>query len=350
MTGPIRVLVADPSSVLRRALVSLLGEDPRIWIVGEASEGFDAVEQARRLRPDVIVLDADLPGLDGLSATQAIMIEAPARVLILSSEQRPGQEDLPSRAREAGALEIIVASEGGAAELIAFVRKVVESVRLMAEVPVVGRRRGTPAALREVPAHEAVVDVFGFVASTGGPPALARVLGELPADLPIPLLVAQHIAPGFVGGLARWLASVSKLQILTAIDGDKPRPGHVYLAPDRCDLLLERSGHLRTPLSTGLHCPSGDLLLRSLASSYGRRAGGMVMTGMGDDGADGLLALRTAGGATFAQDEGSSLVFAMPQAAWARGATRSLLAPEAVAPILLALCGSLARRGGEASR
>jgi len=162
VTGPIRVLVADPSSVLRQALLTLLGEDPRLSIVGEASDGFEAVEQARRLRPDVIVLDADLPGLDGLSATQVIMIEAPARVLILSSEQRPGQQDLPSRAREAGALEVIVARKGGAAEIVLFVRKVLESVRLMAEVPVVSRRGVAETHLREPHAHSAPVEVFGF--------------------------------------------------------------------------------------------------------------------------------------------------------------------------------------------
>ena len=184
------------------------------------------------------------------------------------------------------------------------------------------------------------MDVFAFVASTGGPPALARVLGDLPGDLPIPLLVAQHLAPGFVAGLVRWLGSVSKLGVLVASDGERPRPGNVYLPPDRCDLELERSGLLRTPASSRLHCPSGNLLLSSLAGSYGNRAGGMVMTGMGDDGADGLLALRNAGGATFAQDEESSLVFAMPQAAQSRGAARTVLSPESVAPALLALCGS----------
>jgi two-component system chemotaxis response regulator CheB len=161
----------------------------------------------------------------------------------------------------------------------------------------------------------------------------------------VPLLVAQHIAHGFTVGLVRWFSSVGNLRVSAARDGDLPRPGCVYLAPDGCDLEVDSEGHLRTPPPTGLHCPSGNRLLHSLARTYGSRAAGFVLTGMGDDGAQGLLAMRQAGGATYAQDEQTSVVFGMPQAANACGASRSLLPLESIAPAILELSRNKPRVG-----
>jgi two-component system chemotaxis response regulator CheB len=148
----------------------------------------------------------------------------------------------------------------------------------------------------------------------------------------------QHIAQGFLPGLVRWFAGICPLRIQVAKTGEVPHGGGVYLAPDGCDLELDGQGRLRTPHGASLHTPSGNRLLHSLAKVLGARAAGFVLTGMGDDGAQGLLALRNAGGATFAQDEQSSVVFGMPQAAEACGATRSLLAVEQIAPAILELC------------
>src|SRR5205807_1830559 len=240
---PIRVLVADDSTTLRTALVALLSEDPSLAIVGQAADGVEAVEKARALRPDVITMDVNMPRLDGLGATAAIMAEAPS-----------------------------------------------------------------------------------------------HVLGALPRDLPVPLLLAQHIATGFSAGLVRWFTSVCSLRVVIARDGDLPVPGTVYLPPDGCDVELGREGRIHAPRSSGLHCPSGNKLLASLARVYGSRAAGFVLTGMGDDGAQGLLELKKAGGATYAQDEQTSVVFGMPQAAHACGAARALLPLESIAPAILELC------------
>jgi two-component system chemotaxis response regulator CheB len=335
---PIRVLVADDSTTLRTALCALLAEDPHLTIVGQAADGVEAVEKARALRPDVITMDVNMPRMDGLGATAAIMAEAPARVLVISSVRQHRQLELSFKAMAAGALEVIAKPEGNADEMRGWARRVAESVRLMAEVPVVRRHRKSPTPSRPVLAHGAQVDIAGMVASTGGPPALAQVLGSLPPQLPIPLLIAQHIAVGFTGGLVRWFESVCKLRVAIAQDGELPLPGRVYLAPDGCDLEVDREGHLRTPRSLGLHCPSGNKLLASLARAHGTRAAGFVLTGMGDDGAQGLLELKRAGGATYAQDEQSSVVFGMPQAAHACGAARALLPLESVGPAILELC------------
>jgi two-component system, chemotaxis family, protein-glutamate methylesterase/glutaminase len=333
---PIRVLVADDSTTLRTALVALLSEDPSLAIVGQAADGVEAVEKARALRPDVITMDVNMPRLDGLGATAAIMAEAPSRVLVISSVRQHRQLELSFKAMAAGALELIAKPEGE--EMRSWARRVAESVRLMAEVPVVRRHRARPTPARPHLTHGAQVDVVGLAASTGGPPALAQVLGGLPRDLPVPLLLAQHIASGFSAGLVRWFASVCKLRVVIAGDGDLPLPGTVYLAPDGCDLEVDREGRVHVPRSSGLHCPSGNKLLGSLARAYGSRAAGFVLTGMGDDGAQGLLELKRAGGATYAQDEQTSVVFGMPQAAHACGAARALLPLESIAPAILELC------------
>jgi len=335
---PIRVLVADDSTTLRTALCALLAEDPQLTIVGQAADGLEAVEKARALRPDVITMDVNMPRMDGLGATAAIMAEAPSRVLVISSVRQHRQLELSFRAMAAGALELIAKPEGGPEEMRRWARRVAEAVRLMAEVPVVRRHRPAPAPPRAPLAHEAQVDVVGLVASTGGPPALAYVLGSLPRDLPIPLLIAQHIAAGFTTGLVRWFRSVCSLHVVVAEEGALPAPGKVYLPPDGCDLELDREGRLRVPRSTGLHCPSANRLLASVARAFGSRGGGFVLTGMGDDGAQGLLDLKRAGGATYAQDEQTSVVFGMPQAAHACGATQALLPLESVAPAILELC------------
>jgi two-component system chemotaxis response regulator CheB len=332
---PVRVLVADDSTTLRTALVALLGEDRRLSIVGQAADGVEAVEKARTLRPDVITMDVNMPRLDGLGATAAIMAETPSRVLVISSVRQHRQLELSFKAMAAGALELIAKPEGGADEMRRWGRKVAESVLLMAEVPVVRRHRSSPAPVHLLN-HGAHVDIVGLVASTGGPPALATVLGSLPRDLPVPLLVAQHIAHGFTAGLVRWFSSVGNLRVAAAQEGELPLPGCVYLAPDGCDIEVDAAGHLRTPRPTGLHCPSGNRLLQSLARTYGSRAAGFVLTGMGDDGAQGLLAMRQ-----------TSVVFGMPQAANACGASRSLLPLESIAPAILELSRDKPRVGGE---
>ena len=334
----IRVLVADDSATVRAALILLLSEEPGLAIVGQAADGIEAVEKARSLRPDVITMDVTMPRLDGLGATAAIMADAPSRVLVVCSVSEDRQLDLSFRAMAAGALELIAKPGPGKLELERWGKRVAESVRLMAEVPVVRRQKSPSPSLHSLLGPHASVEVIGVAASTGGPPALAQVLAALPADFCAALLVAQHIAEGFTAGLVRWLSSAGKLPVEIARDGAAPKPGHVYLPPDGRDLEVDGAGRLRTPKATGLHCPSANRLLTSMARAYGARAAGLVLTGMGDDGAQGLLALRHAGAQTFAQDEATSIVFGMPQAALACGATKNLVALDSIAPMLVELC------------
>jgi two-component system chemotaxis response regulator CheB len=327
----IRVLIADDSRAMRQALATLLQADPRLQVVGRAADGVEAVSLAKTLKPDVITMDVRMPGLDGLEATAAIMATVPARILMVCSVGEREQQQLSFRAMEVGALEVI-AKPGDGDSLEGWGVHVADSIALMAEVPVVTRRLPSSMGLRErapgapgfsLPAARRIRAV-GIAASTGGPPALAQILADLPRDLPFPILVAQHIAPGFADGLVSWLALVSPLAVRIAANGPA-EPGQVYFPPDGHDLLVDASGNLKVQPSSGGICPSANRLLRSLAQAFGADTAGIVLTGMGDDGADGLAAIRTAGGPTFAQDARTSVVYGMPQAAVLRGAVRVVL-------------------------
>ena len=337
MTVPrVRVLVADDSPTVRRALQGLLSEDRRIEVVGLAEDGVEAVELAMSLRPEVITMDVRMPRLDGLAATAAIMAEAPAHILVVASvEDR--QQELSFQAMQAGALEVIPKPQGTSPEdLRQWGERLADSICLMSEVPVVTRRRSH--ALATLP-RRAVgrVDALGLVASTGGPPALAEILGALPGDLPVPVLIAQHVASGFARGLCRWLADVSSLRVEMVSAPAPLRAGTVYVAQDGHDLAVERKGLVSSHLPSGSFSPSGDRLLASLARAYGARAGGVVLTGMGEDGAHGLLEIRRAGGAALAQDEATCVVFGMPQVAWKLGAAEALYPLSAIPAVIVEL-------------
>ncbi len=332
---PIRVLVVDDSPTMVNTMAALLSQDPRIEVVGRAGDGNRAVSLARLLLPDVITMDLLLPGLDGPGAIEAIMSDAPARILVVSAVADRGA-DLAFQAIRAGALELIAKPNVTSGEALRkWGRDLVTSICLMAEVPVISRRPRRET-IPPPPSTGARVDIFGLAASTGGPPALADVLSRLPRDLPVPLVVAQHITEGFTPGMVRWLGQVTPLGVAIVRDGERLEAGKVYFPVDGHDLTIER-GVARLTRTQGGPCPSGDILLASLARMYGARAGGAVLTGMGEDGARGLLEIRRAGGVTYAQDEASSVVFGMPKAALDIGATLQAL-PLAALPDFIRQC------------
>jgi two-component system chemotaxis response regulator CheB len=319
MSRSVRVLIADDSPTMRATLAAICATDSAISVVGQAGDGLEAVRLARTLRPDVVTMDVRMPKLDGLAAIRAIMTEAPTRIVVVCSPIGAIDDDLPFRAIQAGALELVAKPSVGRIDLAGFSRKLLESIRLMAAVPVVGRRlpHGRPSA-------RVRVDAFGIVASTGGPPALATILGPLPKDFAAPILIAQHMAVGFARALAAWARSVTTLPVIEVASPTACAPGHVYFPCDEHDLEVDKEGVVRVRRSPGGHCPSGNRLLFSLAEAYGERAGGVVLTGMGEDGARGLFAIKHRGGYTIAQDEMSSAVAGMPRAALDGGAVSEL--------------------------
>jgi two-component system chemotaxis response regulator CheB len=324
----LRVLVVDDSPVARRLLVHIINGDSEMEVVGEASDGDEAVAMAGRLEPDVILMDIVLPGTDGLAATRTIMNTRPTPIVLISSAYRTSDARKTFEALASGALTVLPKPTGpgtqGFAEEVA---NLTITVKLMAEVKLVRRRRGPGTApagdartMAAIPTVEPV-EVIAIAASTGGPAALASVLAALPGSMRAPILVVQHITSGFHQGLVSWLDSVTPLPVRLAEDGQPIRRGEVLVGPSGKHLGVTRAGRvvLSADAPMGGHRPSATHLFRSVAQAYGPRAIGVILTGMGDDGAAGLEALRRAGGIVVAQDEATSVVYGMPREAAALG-------------------------------
>ena len=350
--NPIRVLVVDDSLAVRQLLITLFQDAGDLHVVGATNNGQDAVRLAQRLKPDVITMDITMPGMSGLEATRQIMHQSPTPIVVVSGGLGRSDVDLAFEAMQAGALSAVQLPEMNNSQSC---EELIQAVRLMAEVPVVRRwRSGIGAATTAQPAVNAtrlkesqVVQLVGIASSTGGPAVLATILKLLPDSFPIPILIVQHIASGFGAGLADWLNSQTSLLVKLAIPGDVPQPGSVLLAPDSQHMHLNAQGAVElyrektTPpgkpyLSArpAVVCPSADVLFHSLAQFYGPRALGIILTGMGSDGAEGLEALHHAGGLTIAQNEQSCVVYGMPHEAVKRKAVDQVLSPEQIAAVL----------------
>lgn len=333
---PIRVLVADDSDLFREVLSRVITADPAFEVVAAAADGYQAARLAQALKPDVITMDINMPDADGFSGIARIMAETPTPILVLTVNP---EETVGFRALSLGALDILEKPQADA-DLDDYGTTLRSRLRLLAGVRVIRHLRGLraqrPAAARPV-AHSDVV-VVG--ASLGGPRALATLVRALPAGFGAPVLVVQHIAEGFTEGLANWLDQESKLTVRTARDGEVLRPGQVLLAPTGRHLVVTR-GHARLSDAPAVDSfkPSVTPLFLSAAEAYGARVCGVILTGMGRDGADGLQAVKRAGGHTIAQDEASSAVFGMPRAAIETGAVDRVLPLEEIPRALQELVG-----------
>ncbi len=338
----IRVLVAEDSTTARELLVEILQADPEVQVVGWAKDGIEALELTRRLRPDVVTMDVQMPRMDGFEATKRIMVEAPTPIVIVSASLDGREVAVSMHALRAGALTVLEKSAGPhAADFDEARRRFVQTVKAMAQVKVVRRwpERPLEGRLPERPPARAGVRARGvaIAASTGGPAALHRLLSELPGEFPVPILVVQHMAHGFVGGLAAWLNSTSLLTVKVAENGEPLAPRTVYLAADDRHLGVSGRGTAilsHAPPVEGFR-PSGTVLFESVAQAFGASAVALILTGMGQDGVDGLKAVRQAGGHVIAQDEGSSVVFGMPGAAVAAGLVDVALPLDAMASRLI---------------
>ena len=330
----VRVLIVDDSEVVRRILKTLLELDPEIRVIGTAADGGEAVEMTAQLRPDVVTMDLVMPGMDGLEATSRIMAHYPTPVLFFSSYF--DREGMHSRfdALAAGALDVVekptlTPDDQWTAQAGALAQK----VKALARVPVVAHIRGThvqprqPNQARPGRMTGTPVDVVGIGVSSGGPRVLEELLSALPPALTLSVVVVQHMAEGFLVGLIEWLQQRCPVPVKIAEEGDLILPRRVLFAPDGAHLVVRSGGrvHLSDAAPVMGHRPSVDVTLTSLAKVYGARAAGMLLTGMGSDGAHGLLAIRQAGGVTMVQNEETCVVFGMPRAAIEIGAAQRVL-------------------------
>ena len=349
----IRVIVADDSLTVRKHLVEVLERDPGVEVVGEAVDGRQAVDLCLRERPDVMTMDMMMPVMTGLAATEEIMAHGPTPILIVSASLNRGEVFRTYDALAAGAVDVIEKPSGTVADE-RWEKKFLATVKLVSRIAVIThpraklRRFHRPDALASTPRgttsrgmgrHRLVA----IGASTGGPAAAQRILSGLPVGFPLPILMVIHVSAPFAIALSDWLNASTPLLVRPAIDGERlPEVGRsvVLMAPADAHLLLDRS---RLRLSDGAprhSCkPSVDVLFESIAAETGGGAVACLLTGMGRDGASGLLAIRRAGGLTIAQNEASSVVYGMPREAALVGGAERILSIEEIAPALVEAAG-----------
>ena len=331
---PIRVLVADDSELFRVLLARVIASEPGFEVAAVAADGYEAAALARSLKPDVITMDLNMPDTDGFSGIARIMAETPTPILVLTANR---EEAVGFRALSLGALDILEKPHA-TTDLDEYGRVLRSRLRLLAGVKVIRHVRGLRDRSSGGARSVARADLVVIGASLGGPRALATLLRGLPASFPAPVAVVQHIADGFTEGLATWLASESHLDVREARDRDSLRPGRVLVAPTGRHLLVG-DGVIRLSDAPAVDTfkPSVTPLFLSAARTYGARVCGVILTGMGRDGAEGLKAIKDAGGPTLAQDEATSAVFGMPRAAIELGAVDRVLPLDEVARVLVEL-------------
>lgn len=321
----IRVVVVDDSAFMRKAIGTMLENDPEITVVGTAKNGQEGLELVRQLDPDVVTLDIEMPVMDGLTTLRHIMMEMPRPVLMISSLTVEGAE-ATLKALDAGAVDFIPKKLSRVSLEIINIEK-----DLQAKVKAVAKRPRTARALRprsappivapswSTAARSSLRTVVAVGVSTGGPPAVQSILSQLPADFPATILIAQHMPQAFTGAFAKRLNSLSPLDITEAQDGDPMAPGKVYVAPGGSHLRVRRDGmryvvEVSAEPAESLYKPSANELIASVAEHLGPRAVGLMLTGMGSDGLEGSKKLKSAGGRILAQSDATCVVYGMPKA------------------------------------
>ncbi len=357
MTKKIRVLIVDDSALVRRILTELLGADPDIEVVGTAADPLMARERIKQLNPDVLTLDVEMPKMDGVTFLANLMRLRPMPVVMVSSLTRDGAE-VTLRALELGAVDFVSKPRIDVAHTLSdYAEEIVAKIKVAAgarplkhaAAPLADTLGAIPpklsadAVLRKTlpTGHLQTTErIIAIGASTGGTEAIREVLVRMPADAP-GIVITQHIPEAFSGPFARRLDGLCAMTVREAADGEHILSGHAYIAPGDRHLLVERDGarylcRLNDGPPVNRHRPSVDVLFRSVAQNVGPNAIGAILTGMGDDGAEGLKEMRAAGAATLAQDEKTSVVWGMPGAAVRRAAVDEVIGIESMAAAILA--------------
>jgi two-component system chemotaxis response regulator CheB len=345
----IRVLIVEDSLVERAFLTDLFATDPEIEVVGAVNGGAAALAFLEQQRPDVITMDIMMPDMDGYETTRRIMETTPVPIVMVSAGGNSEEVDATFRAMEAGAVAEMHKPPGvGNPNYEDAAQQLVQTVKAMAEVKVVRRwarhrrfapgqegRASTTAEARRRP-ETTDIHIVAIGSSTGGPAVLQTVLAKLHKDFSVPVVIAQHIAPGFLEGLTKWLAQTTGRSIRIAAQHERLEPGRVYLAPDGCHMGVENTGLIVLSKEAPEHGmrPAVSYLFRSVTNAFGRKAAGVLLTGMGRDGAEELKRMRECGAVTIAQDQETSVVFGMPGEAVRLGGAAYVLPPEKIAAML----------------
>ncbi|MBF0368180.1 MAG: chemotaxis-specific protein-glutamate methyltransferase CheB [Magnetococcales bacterium] len=352
----IRVLLVDDSLIALTVLQRMLKNEPGIKVVGTAANGIEALSQINHLKPNVVCTDLHMPKMDGWELTRQIMARHPLPILVVSvSVQEKTNEHNIFELLEAGAVDVFPKPRGGltVADESVLAQEFVRKIKIISGVVPISRHASRYASLPEKKSPspslskgqvKTPIRLVVIGASTGGPQALLTILSSLPARFPTPILCVQHISFGFLEEMISWMKSHCKMPVEIAQVGKRPQAGVIYFPPERSHLVVDREGQFAIPGPADLgmipnaqlgHCPSVDVVFHSAARRFGRSTLGVLLTGMGKDGAEGLLSIYKAGGMTIAQDEASSVVFGMPKQAIELGAARVVLPVTDIAPFLM---------------
>ena len=339
-----RVLLVEDSPI-ELAIIKKILLDNGINVVGTATNGVEALAQIPLLNPDVICTDYHMPQMDGLELTKKVMEQYPRPILVLSISAQDYQMHNIMNILKAGALDVMakpLPNAGGVGHTDA--KKLVEKIKILSGVKVIPNRsyRTTPNVSPRIENHsepKVAAEIIGIGSSTGGPQALLSILSNLPESFSIPIVCVQHISRGFLPGFVEWLDSNARLRVVVAEAGIAPRGGYVYIAPDGQHLVLDDAKRFKLipANSNEIHLPSIDFLFKSLAEVYKNHCVGIVLSGMGSDGTQGIEAIHRNGGLTLAQDEDSSIIFGMPKSALDTGAVNEVLSLGGIFQKLLAL-------------
>lgn len=345
---PIRVLIVEDSGVYRELLTNIFQSSAKLQVIGIARNGEEAVRLTRRLKPDVITMDIHMPEVDGYEATRRIMSEVPCPIVMVTGSLNKNEHTRTFDAIQAGALSVL--DKPTIDDTPEAFQHLISQICLLSEVRVV-RRWSKPVGENAVagmskswlpfplPASQPKTQLIAIAASTGGPGALATLLGTLPAEFPIPILVVQHVTVGFGEGLAAWLDAQTPLKVRVAKHAQQLNPGEVLIAPDDFHMTVNSLKMISLQQTSPIHGlrPAADHLFHSVAKVYGDAAIGIILTGMGSDGAEGLVAMRKTGAHTIAQDEVSCVVFGMPAVAIELGAAEQVKPLDQIASAMMAL-------------
>ncbi|MBI6871922.1 chemotaxis-specific protein-glutamate methyltransferase CheB [Clostridium aciditolerans] len=338
----IKVLVVDDSPTIREIMKDILTSDKDIEVIGVASNGEDAVRFMEKNKPDIITMDIDMPKMNGFEATRKIMETTPVPIVIITALFNSKDMDRTFQAMEAGAVSVIekpTAITGDDFDKAA--QNIVHMIKLMSEIKVIKRKtiyknkKAGPLENYKAKSTLSSIKMAAIGVSTGGPPVLQSIFSKLPANIKIPILVVQHITPGFIEGLVDWLSGVTEYPIHIAVQGEKVLPGHIYFAPDGFHMEIRGDGKIflsDSEKENGLR-PAVSCLFRSIARYYGKNSIGILLTGMGKDGAEELKLLKDIGAITVAQDKETSIVYGMPGEAVKLDAATYILPPEKIAEL-----------------
>lgn len=341
----VRVLLVDDSPLALMVLQQMLAAAPEIEVVGTANNGRDALQMIPTLKPTVICTDYHMNGMNGLEFTQQVMARYPRPILVVSAAVKPTDTDRVFPLLEAGAVDVFPKPVGGPEAIAQATEAFIKKVKIVSGVWV--RGRPTKGLVSQVmteasPTSETSLTVrppqlVAIGASTGGPQALQTILSGLPGRFPLPILCVQHISSGFLPGLISWLGAHYQGKVQIARAGELPAPGRVYFPEENTHLVIDRTGRLQLSQEPPLggHRPSVTVTFRSVAAYYGNAAIGVLLTGMGRDGGEGMQALAQAGALTIAQDEATSVIYGMPKDAVERDAARAILPLTEIAPALI---------------